>query len=503
MRIKELLERQKANTKIAAIYGQDSLSYMEMHNKAQTAMVKLLLKSSDSHSIGIFIHNTINYIVAYFSISYADKVIVPINPRIKANELISTIEYCELRVIISDSVNIGLLRKCLNNYSYKIEILNIDKMSYECTGGNIAIPISGNDELSDVALMLHTSGSLSAPKRVMLTHKNLISCTESIIESLSLTRDDRTLIALPLFLASANTSQMLTHIYLGASIVMMDALFTAGYFFKLVEKHSVTNFTGVPFMMLQLIDNRNSKGYDISSMRFICFGGAPTPVEKIKLLTASFPDIDFIHMYGQTEASTRISHLLSDDSAGKPGSVGKPIPNVEWKVVDEEGKDVKKGEIGEVIIKGTNVMKGYYKRKEQTRETIKNGWLYTGDIGRLDEEDFMYIVGRKKSVIIKGGMNIYPEEIEEVLMQHPAVKEACVSGEKHELLGEVPIARLVLKDSLTYINVDEIISFCYKNLSSFKQPESIKLVGKLHKTDSGKIMRIQGGLSDECEHKCR
>lgn len=493
MLVKELLERQKENDKTAIICGNENISYREMHIKVCMSAQKLAYEGID-HNIGLFIHNSTNYIIAYFTISYTGRVIVPLNPRIKVNELKCTIEYCELRTIVSDSANIGLLRKNLKDYLYKIRVFNIDTLSVEYMGGDITLLASDNSELDEVALMLHTSGSLSEPKRVMLTHMNLISCVESIVKSLNITKDDRTLIALPLFLASANTSQMLAHIYIGASIVIMDAFFTAGYFFKLVERYRITNFTGVPFMMLALIDDNNSKHRNLSSLRFICFGGAPMPVDKIRRLITSFPYIGFVHMYGQTEASTRISHLLPEEKLKKIGSVGKPIPGMELRLVNEDGRDAKGDVVGEVIVKGRNVMKGYYKRKELTQQTLKNGWLYTGDLGKFDEEGFLYIVGRKKNVIIKGGMNIYPEEIEEILMQHPAIKEVCVLGEKHELLGEVPVAKIILHDNVEKINEETLFKFCLGAMSSFKIPERVLIVKELPRTGSGKIIRFCEGV---------
>jgi long-chain acyl-CoA synthetase len=490
MCIKDMLENQKKNDNTALIYANEYISYRELYDTVHIVSHELASQCEGYRSIGLFIHNSINYIAAYFSISFTGHVIVPINSRIKANELESTIHYCELGVIVTDTLNIDLLRKCLKDFPYLIKAFNMDTMSFESMGGNESIPVIEGCELDDVALMLHTSGSLSSPKRVMLTHHNLITCVEAIIESLEITRADRTLIALPLFLASANTSQMLAHIYLGASIVIMDALFTAGYFFKLVERHGVTNFTGVPYMMQLLADNKNTKAQDISSLRFICFGGAPTPVEKIRKLIASFSGVDFIHMYGQTEASTRISHLLPDRMIEKAGSVGKPLPGMEWKLVNEEGSDVGMGEVGELLVKGGNIMKGYYKRNEQTLTTLMDGWLHTGDLGRFDEEGFLYIVGRMRNVIIKGGMNIYPEEIEEILCSHPAVKEACVTGEKDDLLGEVPVAKVVLKDPSINIRVEELMRFCVEKLSSFKVPARIQMAAELPRTETGKIKRF-------------
>jgi len=194
-------------------------------------------------------------------------------------------------------------------------------------------------------------------------------------------------------------------------------------------------------------------------------------------------------MYGQTETSTRISHLLPKNSKIKIGSVGKPIPGVELKIVNDEGKEAQIEEIGEIIVKGSNIMKGYYKRNELTQQSIHDGWLFTGDMGKLDRDGFLYIVGRKKNVIIKGGMNIYPEEIEEIILLNPIVEEVCVYGESNELLGEVPIARVILKSNAVNIKEDDLKRYCFRNMTSFKIPDRFEFVTELPKTDSGKIIR--------------
>ena len=493
MYIMELLARQKDNDSTALIYGDKRVTYKEMYNAVLAISHELAAQSEKYRSIGLFINNSVNYVKAYFAITFTGHVIVPISPRIKAGELVSTILYCELGVIVTDTSNMEQLRKELREIQYLIKVFNMDTLAFEEVGKTAFLPVSGGNELDEVALMLHTSGSLSLPKRVMLTHKNLVSCAEAIIESLGITKTDRTLIALPLFLASANTSQMLTHIYLGASMVILDTMFTAGYFFKLTERHIVTNFTGVPYMMRLLTENTNMQQCDISSLRFICFGGAPTPLEIIHNLMTAFPAIQCIHMYGQTEASTRISHLLPGMAAAKAGSVGKPLPGMECKLADSEGRSVEAGEVGEVLVKGLNVMKGYYKRAELTSQTVTDGWLHTGDLGRYDEDGFLYIVGRNKNVIIKGGMNIYPEEIEEVLCMHPDVKEAYVFGEKDELLGEVPVAEVVLKNYEIHITINDLMKYCIDNLSSYKLPKEIIPVSQLPRTETGKILRIGSG----------
>ena len=490
MSIKNILLRQKNNKNPAIVYGRETISYFSLYELVKKHSNNFGQEQILFRNMGIFLPNSLNYVIAYFLIAFLNKVIVPININMKADEITNHIEYCELKFIITDSRTLVLNKTKMEDFKCKIRVYLIDTMSFEDIGGEEEVFITENtNDINDTALMLHTSGSLSKPKIVMLTGQNLLACSKSIIKSLRINTADKTLIALPLFLASANTSQLLAHMYAGAEIIIMDAVFTAKYFFRLVEKHCITNFTGVPYMMNLILESEYKTKFDLSSLRFICYGGAPTPVKKIIELTNTFSGIDFIHMYGQTEASTRITHLLPPDSFTKVGSVGKSIPGVEIRLVDHNGSDVDGGEIGEIIVRGENVMKGYYKRNEETNKTIKNGWLYTGDLGRLDKDKFLYITGRMRNVIIKGGMNIYPEEVEEVLLRHPKVKDACIIGKRDDLLGEVPVAYIVKKNDCDDISSEELINYCCVCLTNYKIPYEILFTKEIPKTASGKIKR--------------
>ena len=211
------------------------------------------------------------------------------------------------------------------------------------------------------------------------------------------------------------------------------------------------------------------------------------PVEKLKELIIKFNTVGFVQTYGQTEASPRTTALLPEDSLYKIGSVGKTIPNVKVKIINEAGNDVNANEIGEIIIQGKNVMKGYYKQDIITNETIVDKWLHTGDLGYMDNEGYLYLTGRKRNMIISGGINIYPEEIEEVLMQHPNIRDVCVVSEEHTLLGEVPIAKVVLKHNLN--SASNLREFCSAKLANYKIPVRFEIVNELSKTYNGKIRR--------------
>lgn len=493
MNVRVLLERQKKNERIAIKFGKDSITYEDWNRRSiELASIIKSISSEFVHNISIYLPNTIDYAIAYFGVLFSDRVIVPIGIQAKELELFSTLTYCEVDIIITSILNGKQLIEMLGRYQHRCYVIYIEN-------GEI-IEINGDKDFvnkserpstevtpEDTAIMLHTSGTTSNPKRVMLTHSNLINNVESNISSLGLTQEDKVLIALPMYFGYCNTAQFLTHTYLGASMVIMEGMFLPKMFFGLVQSEKITNFTGVPSMLLMIMEYRYFYDYDISSLRYICFGGGNFSPEKIKQLISRFDNVGFVQTYGQTEASPRVTALLPEYSLVKCGSVGRPIPNVKIKVVDNEGNSVKPREIGEIVVSGKNVMKGYYKQELITKDTIKDGWLYTGDYGFLDDENFLYLAGRKKNMIISGGINIYPEEIEEILQQHEYVKEVCVLAEEHKLLGEVPIAKIVLKDGQH--PPSDLREYCVARLARYKVPIRFDYIEKLERTYNGKIKR--------------
>ena len=492
MLISDLISRQKNNDKIAIKHGTESVSYRVLYEKSKTLSDAILCQNRNKNNIAIFLPNSIDYAIAYFAIAISKSVIVPLGVQSKPAEIISTIEYCEIDLIVTSRAYRGMLSECLKDYKYSaavifvednsIEKFNVDKQSIkksEC--------IACSNDSDTTAIMLHTSGTTSNPKRVMLTHNNLICNVESNISSLKLSENDRTLISMPMYFGYCNTAQFLTHIYLGASIIILDGVFWPKRFFEIVEKEKITNFTAVPSMLFMLLDYRYADNYDISCLRYICFGGGNMPIDKLSSLIAKFNTIGFVQTYGQTEAGPRLTALLPEDSIKKIGSVGKPISNVAIKIFSDCDNELDNNVIGEIVAKGSNIMKGYYKQIDITKKVLKSGWLHTGDLGYLDDDGYLYITGRKKNMMISGGINIYPEEIEEVLMGHVAVSECCVIAEAHSLLGEVPIAKIVLKES--NYNEDDFKNFLQGNLSDYKIPKRFDFVDELPKTYNGKIRR--------------
>lgn len=491
MQLKDILYRQRHNTKIAIEYLSDEITYAQMNYQVEKN-TELLLSQSRSlryNNVGLFLPNSISYAIGYFTIAYMNRVIIPIEPSLSKIQFLSIIDYCEIGMIITEKCYLSCIQEYCKEYLFDLEVFLIDI--------NKIVYIKGKEERKifeeyrdrktedSVAIMLHTSGTTSNPKKVMLSHKNVITNIESNISSLGLNENDRTLIVLPMFFGYCNSSQFLTHLYLGASIIIANQPFNPASFLKSIEEKQCTNTTCVPSMLFLTVNNKRK--YDTSSLRYLCFGGGLMPVHKLYKIIEYFQGTGIVQTYGQTEASPRVTCLLPQDSLRKIGSVGKAIPNVTVNLFDENDRPVPLGESGEIVVRGANVMVGYYKHPEETNKVKRNGWLHTGDIGKFDDEGYLYIVGRIKNMIISGGLNIYPEEIEEVLINHSDIKDVVVVGEKHDILGEIPIAKIVTDND--GLKAYDVINYCKKYLDQHKIPKRIIFCDKLEKTYTGKIIR--------------
>lgn len=488
--IKDILIDCKESNDIAVIDRESEYTYCQIYKKVVPHVQDIL--NTVGKNVGLFIQNSVDYVIGYFAISFADKVIVPIETNGKEKQILSTVDYCELNLIVTNNDNFAYLNQILESGAeYDIEIYNLNTGSKKYISKKrkrvLDSDIAACSE-EDVAIMLHTSGTTSNPKKVMLTHKNLISNIQSNIASLQLNSQDRSLIVLPMCFGYCNTSQFLTHFYLRGSIVIYDGTFVPNRFFYYLEKYSCTNTTCIPTMLYLITRSKKTK-YSLTGFRYLCFGGGTISLQVIEEVSKLLPDVGIVQTYGQTEASPRVTCLLPQDAKRKVGSVGKAISGVRVKIVDENGSELPANVKGEIIVQGNNVMKGYYKRPEETSRAIRNGWLHTGDIGMFDEEGYLYVVGRIKNVIITGGLNIYPEEIEEVLRSYPLVEEAVVLPRQHEVLGEIPIAKIVVKKDVQ-VDMNKLLEFCKEKLEIQKVPSEIVIVDKIEKTYNGKVRRI-------------
>jgi long-chain acyl-CoA synthetase len=339
-----------------------------------------------------------------------------------------------------------------------------------------------------LAEIIFTSGSTGEPKGVMISHKNLISNTASIVEYLRLTDKDTMLVVLP-FYYCYGLSLLHTHLRVGGSIVLNNIFIMLGGIINDLKRFRCTGFAGVPThfqILLRKSDSFKTEGFP--DLRYATQAGGRLHNAFISEFIETFPEIRFNVMYGQTEATARLSWLPPEKLPEKIGSCGKAIPGVELKVADERGNPVKSGETGEILAFGDNIMQGYYKDPESTAQTLKNGWLHTGDLATVDEEGFIYLTARKKEILKVGGRRVSPKEIEEVIVSMPDVIDCSIEGVYDEILGETMKATVIIKKHLE-ITADVIKTWCASRLASYKIPQSIEIKDKITISATGKKVK--------------
>lgn len=338
---------------------------------------------------------------------------------------------------------------------------------------------------SDPAVILYTSGTTGRPKGVLLSHRNLISnAIAGAGDDPDASKGKATLAILPLAHAFGITVSNVS--YLTGTKTVMVPRFDLEQVFQLIEKHHIAGFAGVPAMFVGMLNYPDADKYDTSSLEYAVSGSAPLPVSVLEGFEQRF-NCPIREGYGLSEATTAVSgHAL--DMVRKPGSVGKPLNGVEVRVVDEQDHDLPVGEVGELLVRGPNLMQEYYNMPEETAKALRGGWLYTGDMAKLDEDGYIYIVERKKDLIIRGGLNIYPRDVEEVLMRHPAVMECAVVGVPSERMGEEVLAYVVLQNG-KQATAEELMEFSRQSLANYKTPAFVEFIPALPRNAIGKIDR--------------
>ena len=480
-----MLTQHRDNWNNAIVEADRVITYHELYKKSFNVAKSLRAFGVYNECIILYASNSIEYVVAYFGILMSDNVVVPVDRHSTQFELQSTLRYCDAHFILCEDNLLCNAKQAAEMMDEPCTVCGIRSATiYEHIGlvNNSKPALDFLD--NDVVLMLHTSGSTSAPKRVMLTNQNLFSNVMSNIASLKLTKRDRVLIMLPMCFGYCNTAQLLTHIMLGATVVIHKKPFFVENFIEIVRKEKITNFTAVPYMIEKLSRRKNFDANELSTLRYFCFGGGSVNKYALMQVMSMYPQVGFVQTYGLTECAPRLTALLPQDAWNKIGSVGKAIPGVEVKIfeIPDSGE---KGR-GEIVARGKNVMKGYYKNREATEKCIRDGWLHTGDLGYFDDDGYLYISGRIKNIIISGGMNIYPEEIEECLMNSGWFSAVRVYGEHHDLLGEVPVADYVPIGDISDSLIREYLEI---RISKYKIPARYNRVDDIERTYNGKIKR--------------
>src|SRR6266542_1197 len=439
----------------------------------------------------VMLPNCPEVIQCYGAILKAGGVIVPVIFLLGDKEVAHILADSEAKVVITSSDMLWKVEGQIGVLPTLRQVLLVDGAGDERT---LSFPeevareadrvsaVERRDE--DLAVILYTSGTTGVPKGVALSHANLESNARSAAQLYELDREDWGVVVLPL-----SHSYGLTVMNAGNLLGTRAALlrwFSPEEVLKTIQEFKAVAMSGVPTMFVYLLNYPDAGRYDTSSMRVWGSGAAPLPVEIVEPFEKKFGG-KLMEGYGLNEASPVVSaHRLS--GMRKLGSVGQPIPGVQVSIQALDDHPLPVGEVGELCVKGPNVMVGYYQNPEETARTIRHGWLHTGDMGRLDGDGFLYIVERKKDLVIRGGFNIYPREVEEALYAFPKVVEAAVVGMADPLMGEEVLAFVVLKDGAT-ATAEEVIAFCQSRLARFKCPKEVRFVDSLPKSPIGKILR--------------
>ena len=448
-------------------------------------------------------------IETYFAAAKLDAIFVPLNYRSREDELASMLNSAEPGVLFVGERYAPLVRSMRNriippNYIASLE----ERVGGEWLFYEDLIDSSPPDELhfpqaedDDTTILIFTAGTTWEPKGVMLTHQSFTSYLLSNVSPPEPDTEERNLLSVPLY-HIAGMQSVLAAIYGGRTLIVMRQ-FEPVEWMDLVQKEKADRAMIVPTMLKQLMDHTGFHDYDLSSLKVITYGAASMPLEVIKLAIHEFPGSHFINAFGQTETASTITMLSPEDHIldGPPQdrdkklkrltSIGKPLDDVEVRIVDEDGQQVRCGEVGEIVASGPRIMKGYWKREDATGEAIKDGWLYTGDLGYQDEDGYLYLAGRAKDFIKRGGEMISPEEVERVLMSHPGVSDAAVIAVPDVNWGERVRAVVVRTDEAAGQKElqKELIEHCHQRLASFKRPESVVFVAELPRNPLGKVLK--------------
>ncbi|MBM4276324.1 MAG: long-chain-fatty-acid--CoA ligase [Deltaproteobacteria bacterium] len=481
--------------RIALICEGERMMYQEFNRRVnQLANGLLRLGLEKGEKIAVLLFNSIPLVEILFASAKSGGVFTPINFRFTAEEVFYILDHSDARFFIYGEEFSELVEKIRPRLK-KVEfyfsigesasssILNYETFLKDSLSQEPDVPLSEKEECQ----LMYTSGTTGKPKGALLTHENLLWNLFNTILGREEKEGETSIVIGPLYHTAALNNHFLTRVALAGTSVLIRH-FDPERVMEIIEKEKGTVISGAPsayHLMLSLPEGK----YDTRSITKCTTGASILPNETKERLGKLFPNLSGIYdVYGCTEATPSIAILKAKDSLKKRECVGPAVPFLEVRIVDDQDRDLPVEEVGELICRGPNVMKGYYKDKEATRETLRGGWLHTGDLARMDEEGFIYIVDRKKDMIVSGGENIYPREIEEILYSHPKIEDAAVVGVPDPLWGESVRAVIVLKRGET-MTEEEVIEYCKSHLASYKKPKSVAFVESLPRNPSGKVLK--------------
>ncbi len=466
--------------------GDAALSYADLDDRS--ARLATLLRERGlglGDRVGVMLPNVLEFPVAYYGVLRAGCVVVPMNVLLKRREIGFYLEDSGAKLLLAwhgFAAEAGVGAADAGAAMIEVEPASFATLLDE----RQPAPDLADTAEDDTAVILYTSGTTGKPKGAELTHRNLFGNADVSSRTTSeIAAGDVVFGGLPLFHSFGQTVSMNASLMVGACLTLVPK-FDPGEALATIQRDRVTHFYGVPTMYGALLHHPDRERYDTSSLRTCITGGASMPVEVLRGFEQAFGAI-VLEGYGLSETSP-VSSSNHPDRERKPGSIGTPLEGVEMQVFDEDDKPVPRGEVGEIVIRGDNVMKGYWQRPEATAEAMRGGWFHSGDMARVDEDGYFYIVDRKKDLIIRGGYNVYPREVEEVLYEHPRIREAAVIGVPHEQWGEEIGAAVVIHDG-EELAPAEVSAYVKDRIAAYKYPRLVWFLDELPKGPTGKILK--------------
>ncbi len=481
--------------KTAIVCHNYSFTYLELHQRCCQIAHWLRdngIRKGDRVS-GLLL-NSHQFIELFFACAKLGAVFVPVNIRLTSPEVEYILtdaapsitfyhdEFLPVVDTIRDNVSCQRFLSCGAGFSGE------NDQKYEALFSGFPVDDFDFDiDPEDLQLMLYTSGTTGRPKGAMLSHRNTEWNAIQVCTRLPMSASDKIIVVAPMFHAGGINVLTTPGLYLGCTLYIQQQ-FDPINVLETIEQQKINSMFGVPSMWQAVMQCLDQKEYDLSSLSFLMGGGAPCPLNMLRYFQEK--DIPFLEGFGLTETAPLVCVLDAKDSQSKNGYVGKAGFHVDVRVVDENGNTLPASEVGELICRGPNVFKGYWNQPEETRKALKNGWFHTGDLAFIDQEGFIKIVDRKKDMLISGGENVYPAEVEQTIYDHPAVAQVAVIGISHETWQEVPCAIIVLNDG-SNTTEDEIMDFCDERLARFKTPKKVVFIDEMPISGSGKMQKME------------
>src|SRR5919197_554705 len=480
--------------KPALWYRDAQISYSELRERVRRFGGFVASRAGRGARVGILLPNVPEFVVTYFGSIAGGAVAVPINQRLAPNEIGYVLSDCGVSLLITTAAHhrrIASLPEARTVSSWVVVDGDPERgaVPFSATLESAPLAEPAPAALGDVACLLYTSGTTGFPKGAMISHRNALFNATSCKRTLGYREDDVGLLTLPLFHVTGLHSQLVALFACGGTIVLQEEYETRRVL-ELVARHRVTALFFVP-AIYKLITLRNDlASFELSSVRLAAYGGPPMDPETIRALRRVIPGVKLHNCYGLTESSSLATALPSEVALSKADSVGLPVPETEAEVRNEAGQPLPRGTPGELYLRGPQIVQGYWGAPEKTRAAIRDGWLKTGDVARIDEEGFVYVLDRAKDMINRGGEKIYGLEVENVLYAFPGVAEAAVVGVPHPIFGEVPVAFVVpLPDAA--IDAEALRAHCASRLADYKVPVAVRFMEKLPRNPGGKVLKQQ------------